>query len=90
LNYPRANSPKAAQLGHGNTADIVNTLEQTLSKGYLAGGRFSAADLFMSASIDWWMFTKFLEPRAAFKEYVALCQNRPGFKSHMEKLGAIK
>lgn len=90
IKYPRANSPSSSQLGHGNTQDVVNTLEQTLSKGFLVGERFSAADLFMAASVGWWLFTKALEPRPAFEKYVALCQDRPAFRSHMEKSGGFK
>jgi glutathione S-transferase len=87
LKHPRANAPPASHMGHGKSEDVVNTLEKTLNKGFLVGDRFSAADLFMSANIGWWMFTKFLEPRPVFTQYVALCQDRPAFRRHMEKSG---
>ncbi len=90
LKHPRANSPSSGQLGHGNTHDVVNTLDQTLSKGYLCGDRFSAADLFMAASVHWWLFTKVLEARPAFEKYVALCQDRPAVRSHMTKTGSFR
>jgi len=83
--HPRVNAPPASHMGHGRWEDVVNTLEKTLAKGYLVGDRFTAADLFMSSNIGWWMFTGFLEPRPVFKQYVALCQDRPSYRRHMEK-----
>ncbi len=89
LKFPRVNPPKSSQAGHGNTDDVVRTLATTLNKGYLVGDKFTAADLFMASGIEWWMFTKFLEPRPVFKQYVALCQDRPGYRSHLEKIGGF-
>jgi glutathione S-transferase len=87
LKHPRVNAPPVSHMGHGRTADVINTLERAVSGGYLVGDRFSAADLFLASVLDWWMFTKFLEPRPAFKQYVELCQNRPAYRRYMEKAG---
>lgn len=85
LKHPRVNAPPPSHAGHGTSEDVVRTLEKTLANGYLVGNRFSTADLFMSANVGWWMHTGFLEPRPVFQQYVALCQDRPSFKRHMEK-----
>jgi glutathione S-transferase len=83
--HPRVNAPPASHLGHGRTEDVINTLEKAVSKGYLVGDRFTAADLFMSSTLGWFMFTGMLEKRPAFTRYVGLCQDRPSYRRHMEK-----
>jgi glutathione S-transferase len=84
LKHPRVNAPPSSHMGHGRSEDVIATLEKAVGKGYLAGDRFTAADLFMSANLGWWMFTGFLEKRPAFTRYVEVCQDRPGFRRHME------
>lgn len=89
LKSPRVNAPPTSHIGHGRTQDVIDTLEKTLNKGYLVGDRFSAADLFMAANVEWWIFMKVLEPRPVFKQYLALCQDRPSYRRFMEKAGKV-
>ena len=64
--------------GHGRLEDVVNTLDQLLSaRRYVAGDRFSAADVLMSAYIGWYMGVGLLEARPSFEAYVARQRQRP-------------
>jgi len=64
--------------GYGSLADVQNALEGAVSAGdYLAGGRFSAADLYVGAQLGWLMQFGVVEKRPAFESYVARLSSRP-------------
>lgn len=64
--------------GFGRQEDVVNTLDALLSqRTYVAGDRFTAADLMMSAYVGWYMGFNLLEARPSFEAYVARIQKRP-------------
>ncbi len=88
--HPRKDPVDPAQLGWGSYEDTVKTLEQAVSNGFVLGDRFSAADVYIGSQIGWGLFTRDLEPRAAFQNYVALCAGRPAYKRYMEKAGPIE
>ena len=88
--HPRNDPVDPAQLGWGSYEDTVKTLEKAVSNGFVLGDRFSAADVYIGSQIGWGLFTRDLEPRAAFQNYVALCAERPAYKRYMEKAGPIE
>ena len=61
--------------GYGTYDDVMNTLEGaakhavTQGGGYLVGGRFTAADLYLGAQLNWGMQFNTIERRAAFEDY---------------------
>jgi glutathione S-transferase len=56
--------------GYGNLENVVNALESAVTdKRYIAGDRFSAADVYVGAHIGWGMQFKSIEARPAFVEY---------------------
>jgi glutathione S-transferase len=64
--------------GFGSMEDVLKTLEYAVSQGeYLVGDRFTAADLYLGAHIDWGMQFKTIEKRPAFERYAARIVNRP-------------
>ncbi len=69
---------KPAQAGYGTEADVLDTLEGALrGRDHLAGDGFSAADLFVAASIGYFLRFKLLEPRAEFARFAELHAQRP-------------
>ncbi|KQT34647.1 glutathione S-transferase [Sphingomonas sp. Leaf412] len=67
-------------VGYGSFAEAVDTLEQALSgTAYVAGDRFTAADVYVGSAVGW--FTQFgmLEKRAAFTDYLARLWDRPAW-----------
>lgn len=64
--------------GYGSYAQVMDALEQALDgREYLAGGRFSAADLYLGSHLDWGMNFGTVEKRPAFEPYVARLRSRP-------------
>lgn len=69
---------KKAMAGYGSFADVLNTLEAALSgRSFIAGDRFSAADLYLGSHLIWGMAFGTIERRPAFEQYVAPLQARP-------------
>ena len=63
--------------GFGRVEDVVDTLDGLLSgRQFVAGDRFSAADLMMSAYMGWYMQFGLLDKRPSFEAYVARHQQR--------------
>jgi len=72
---------KARMLGYGSFEQTMDTLEGVLSSGdYLAGGAFSAADLYLGSQLGWGMQFKTIPARPAFEAYVAKLHARPAFQ----------
>jgi glutathione S-transferase len=64
--------------GYGTYADVMNALETAVSQGdYLAGDRFSAADLYVGAHLGWGMMFGTVEKRPAFERYWERISARP-------------
>jgi glutathione S-transferase len=76
---PQVERPSA--LGYGSYEDMLNALEKAITPGpWVLGQRFSAADVYLGSEIGWGMFTKSLEPRPAFQQYLERCSQRPAYK----------
>ena len=64
--------------GYGSFADVMSTLEHAVSAGdYLAGERFSAADLYVGAQIGFGLQFGSIEKRPAFERYWQRVGTRP-------------
>jgi glutathione S-transferase len=64
--------------GFGDLADTLNALEQAVNASeYLAGDRFSAADVYTGSQIGWGMQFGSLEKRPAFTAYWDRIGSRP-------------
>jgi glutathione S-transferase len=64
--------------GYGTFADVMDALEEAVSAGpYLAGDRFSAADVYVGSHIGFGLAFKTVEKRPAFERYVERLYQRP-------------
>jgi glutathione S-transferase len=69
---------KSSTVGFGSFADTLNAIESALAPGpYICGEQFTAADVYVGASLHWGMVFGNLEKRAAFKTYVDRLNARP-------------
>ena len=69
---------KPEQAGYGSEADVLATLEGALKgRDHLAGDHFTAADLFVAASIGFYLQFKMLAPRPDFVRFTELHAQRP-------------
>jgi glutathione S-transferase len=67
--------------GYGCIEDVLNALEQAVTgKRYLAGDKFSAADVYVGSQIGWGMMFGSIEKRPAFEAYWAGISQRPAAK----------
>jgi glutathione S-transferase len=67
--------------GYGCLEDTLNALEQAVSgKTYIAGDKFSAADVYVGSQIGWGMMFGSIEKRPAFEAYWAGISQRPAAK----------
>ncbi len=69
---------RAGSVGYGSLDAVTNALEGAVSRGdYLAGDRFSAADLYVGSHLGWGMQFGSIEKRPAFERYVGRLMSRP-------------
>jgi glutathione S-transferase len=72
---------RASTIGYGTYEDVLAALEKAVAPGpFILGERFSAADVYVGSQIGWGMRTGGIEPRPAFREYMARIAERPAFK----------
>lgn len=77
--------------GYGRYEDVVQTLKHAVAgKTYIAGDRFSAADLLMVANLRWYMAVKLLDAHEEFQAYVAKHSDRPAMKRAQELDGPMQ
>lgn len=71
---------RQAMIGYGNFDLTIDTLEKAVSgKDFVAGGAFSAADLYVGSQLGFMLQFGLLEPRPAFTDYVARVTDRPAY-----------
>lgn len=76
---------KRGMIGYGSLESVVDTLEKAVSgSDYLAGDRFTAADLYVGAHIGWGMQFGTIEKRPAFERYHARVTDRDAFRRAQE------
>ena len=78
-------------VGYGSVETVVAALEHALADGdYIAGERFSAADVYVGAHIQWGMdMTGMLERRPVFVDYWKRLRNREAYLRAQEIDDAI-
>jgi glutathione S-transferase len=80
---------KARMMGYGTFESTMDVLEQAVSGGYLAGGAFSAADVYLGSQVLWGLQFGSIEKRPAFETYAALLSARPAYQRAKEIDGAL-
>lgn len=69
---------RARSVGYGTYADAMDTLEYAVSQSeYIAGDRFSAADVYVGSQVLWGLQFGTMEKRPAFEAYGARLAARP-------------
>jgi glutathione S-transferase len=69
---------KRAMVGYGNYDDVVNVLDAHLaSVEYVAGDRFTAADVYLGSAVMWGTEFGTLPKRPSFEAYIARIMDRP-------------
>ena len=65
-------------VGYGSLDDVLAALDGAVAAGgYLAGDRFSAADLYLGSQIGWGMMFGTIDKRASFQRYWERISGRP-------------
>jgi glutathione S-transferase len=65
-------------IGYGSVEDVVNALDYAVTQSeYIAGDRFSAADVYVGSQIGWSMMFGTLEKRPTFEAYWQRISSRP-------------
>lgn len=71
--------------GFGSLGAALDTLESAVAgKAFVAGDRFSAADVYVGSQIDWGLQFGTIPSRPAFEAYAAGLRERPAYKRAKE------
>jgi glutathione S-transferase len=77
-------------MGYGTYETTIDVMEAAVSAGdYLAGGKFSAADLYLGSQIGFGLRFGSLEKRPAFEAYMARLTARPAYQKSQEIDGKL-
>lgn len=72
---------KQRMFGYGSFDQAIGTLEQALEgRAYIAGGRFSAADVVIGSMVSIMLEFGRLDPRPAFVDYAGRMTDRPAYR----------
>ena len=72
---------RQSMFGYGNYDLAIATLEKALTgRNYLAADRFTAADLFVAANVNFMLAFKLLEPKPVFTDYAARMTDRDAYR----------
>ncbi|WP_313605419.1 glutathione S-transferase family protein [Rhizobium sp.] len=73
-------------IGYGSYADVMDALEFALrSNSYIAGEKFSAADVYVGSQIGWGLQFGSIEKRPAFEQYFGRIALRDAYQRAVEK-----
>lgn len=76
---------RGAMVGFGSYADTLAALESGLHEGpYVCGERFTAADVYVGASVAWGLQFGTVEKRPVFEAYAARLVARPAYLRSVE------
>ena len=68
---------KEGMVGYGNYGAVMDTLEHAVSGGgWIAGDRFSAADVYVGSHVGWGLQMGTIEARPAFADYWSRLEGR--------------
>ena len=74
-------SEQGRMVGYGSYGETLDALEAAVAAAdYIAGDRFSAADLYVGAHLGWGLAFGTIEKRTAFEAYARRMSNRPACK----------
>ena len=77
-------------VGYGNFGRVMDVLEMAVSEGdYVAGDRFSAADVYVGSQIGWGLMFGTMEDRPAFRAYWDRLSAREAYVRGNEKDDAL-
>ncbi len=80
--FARPAVERKSALGYGSYSDTLDTLETAFKPGpFILGERFSAADVYVGAQLQWGLMVKALEPRPVFLQYVDRITQRPALQN---------
>jgi len=73
---------KRSTVGYGHYDNVISTIEAAISSGgdYIAGNRFTAADVYTGSHIGWGMQFGTIEKRPVFEQYYARLSDREAFR----------
>ena len=81
---------RQAMAGFGNYDTAMKALEGALQNGqFIAGDRFTAADLFVGAMVNFMLTFKLLEPRPVFTDYAKRMTDREAYRRASEIDGRL-
>jgi glutathione S-transferase len=73
-------------IGYGSHADVMDTLEIAVrTNPYIAGEKFSAADVYVGSQIGWGLQFGTIEKRPAFEQYFGRLAMRDAYRRAAEK-----
>lgn len=76
---------KRGMVGYGQFSDVMDALEYAVTQSeYVAGDKFTAADVYVGSHIGWGLMFKSIEERPAFQAYHARVSNRPAARRALE------
>ncbi|WP_022682968.1 glutathione S-transferase family protein [Sphingobium bisphenolivorans] len=76
--------------GYGTFDHAINTLEHAVAgPAWICGDRFTAADVYVGAQIDWGLTFGTIPSRPAFESYAARLRERPAYRKQKELDGAL-
>lgn len=71
---------KSRMAGYGSYTDVMDTLEKAVSAAtYIAGNRFTAADVYVGSHVGWGLGFGSIEKRPAFADYLARVSDRAAY-----------
>lgn len=81
---------KQRMFGYGNYETAIRNLERYLaSKPFITCERFTAADLFVAANVNFMLQFKLLEPTPVFTDYAARMTDRDAYRRAKDIDGAL-
>jgi glutathione S-transferase len=73
-------SERERTIGYGTLACVLDTLEAAISRSpYIAGDKFTAADLYVASQLGFGMMFGRIDKRAAFNQYWQRASTRPAY-----------
>jgi glutathione S-transferase len=76
-----APADKQAMVGYGNFGLVMDTLEKAIAdRDFIAGERFSAADVYLGSHIGWGLQFGSIEKRPGFAKYHARVTDRDAYR----------
>ncbi len=94
VGWDPATTELQGRFGYGSYAQVIDTLAGAVKgKTYLAGGAFSAADIYVGSMLNWGMMFGIIEKRPEFEAYCAGLISRPAgvrAREQAEKLASQK